>query len=512
MKRKMKFTNKWWLFGFSITVPLVGYTAEISTIANAQEESSPAVKRDVLGSPNNQYSNSIVHPRSKAPPIEAPENAAAVAAEEAEIDRLKNAYISPYNYLQDPIAYNMGTSSVAAGANGTFHIGVSSVNSASVRLNSQNFSVFSETGEVWGQTERWGGLALGGTLSGSATAEQVGQPNTYATTGLLIPSQAYLDWQYKDILDITGGNVILTNPWVNSISNYPGATYANSNAPFQALQANIQVNKNLLLTGFRAFTYQQYPNNWFNYETLYNTSGDYQGLAQTPGATGVGATWNPTNNYNFNLWYYNFIGQADMWYFDNHYHQSISKNVSMDFGIQLLNQTSSGDVFTSSTYQTIQGQIAQTPGVAGNAVGAEWAINTGNNTLLLAYNNVFGTPGSLLNGGIITPYTYGLETDPLYTTPALSSIAELGSGSAYLIKDTMHFLDNSLKASLAFAQFYVNQVAAWQPGLQTEYDAALQYTVPKTNLNIWTRVVYIDTSQNAGGSFWQPRLIVNWTY
>lgn len=510
MRGNINSSNSLWVLGFCITFPFQAYGESASTL-ETQEESSPAIHRDILGSPNNQYQHTKTPMHAKTPPLEAPANDDAVAAEEAEIDKLKNAYISPYNYIQDPIAYNMGTSSVA-GPNGTFHIGVSSVNSANVRLDSQNYSVFSETGEVWGQTERWGGLALGGTLSGSASAQQIGQPNTYATTGLLIPSQAYLDWQYKDIFEITGGNVILTNPWVNSISNYPGATYANSNAPFQAVQANVQVNRSLLLTGFRAFTYQQYPNNWFNYETLYNTSGNYQGLAQTPGATGAGATWNPASNYNLNLWYYNFIGQADMWYFDNHYHQNISKNVSMDFGIQLLNQSSSGDVFTSSTYQNIQGQTVQTPGVAGNAVGAEWAINTGNNTILLAYNNVFGTPGSLLDGGIITPYTYGLETDPLYTTPALSSIAELGSGSAYLIKDTMHFLDNSLKASLAFSQFFVNQVAAWQPGIQTEYDAALQYTVPKTNLNIWTRVVYVDTSQNAGGSFWQPRLIVNWTH
>ena len=504
------------LAGFSIAQNVYADTPPVATVAESAESyvHGPVNKIDVLGSPNGQYQsiNTLKGGKyPKAPGVVAPDNAAAVMAEQVEIDKLKGEYISPYNYTQDPIAYNMGTSSVA-GPNGTYHVGLSSVNSSSVHLDSQNSSVFSNSIEAWGETKRWGGFALGGALTGSVTAEQVGQPNTYATTGIITPSQAYMDWQYKDILDVTAGNIILTNPWVNSISSYPGATYANTNNPFQAAQVNIQVNDSLLLTGFRAFTYQQYPNNWFNYTTLYNTSGPFSGVAQTPGSTGVGATWNPTTNYNFNLWYYDFIGQAEMWYLDNHYHQGLSKNVSMDFGVQLLNQAGTGNVMTSSTYQNMQNQTVQTQAVAGNAVGAEVALNTGDNTLLVAYNNIFGTSGSMMNGGIITPYTYGLETDPLYTTPALSSLAELGSGSAYLIKDTMHFLDGSLKASLAFSQFFVNQVMYGQPTSQTEYDAALQYTVPHTNLNIWTRVVYLSAPENAGGSFVQPRLILNWTF
>lgn len=505
---------------FSLTITPQSYAADLveSQALQSNPESSPLApinKIDILGSPNNQYQsvNNLQGGKYPASPAAiAPDNSAAVEAEQLEIDKLKGEYISPYNYTQDPIAYNMGTTSVA-GPNGTYHGGISSISSANINLAGQNKGVFSDTAEVWGQTQRWGGFALGGGLTGSVSPVQTGQPNTFGTTGLIIPSQAYVDWEYKDIFEFTAGNVILTNPWVNSISSYPGATYANSNNPFQAVQANVQVNDSLLLTGFQAFTYQQYPNNWFNYQTLYNSNAGFlNGLAQTSGATGVGATWNPTNNYNFNLWYYNFIGQANMYYFDNHLHTAIATNISMDFGIQYLNQGSSGDVFTSSTYTNLQGQTVQTQAVQSNAVGAEWAINTGDNTLLVAYNNVFGNSNSYMNGAMITPYTYGLETDPLYTTPALSSLAELGSGSAYLIKDTMHFLNSSLKASLAFSQFFINQVYATQTGMQTEYDAALQYSMPHTHLNLWGRVVYVQQADNAGGDFIQPRFIMNWTF
>ena len=73
------------------------------------------------------------------------------------------------------------------------------------------------------------------------------------------------------------------------------------------------------------------------------------------------------------------------------------------------------------------GQTVQTQAVQNNAVGAEWAINTGDNTLLVAYNNVFGNSNSYMNGAMITPlYPMGSETDP-YTT--LSSLAGISSGA-----------------------------------------------------------------------------------
>jgi hypothetical protein len=447
---------------------------------------------------------------------------------EAEIAALKSEYISPFNYTQDPIAFNMGSSSVA-GPYGTYHGGISSIWTANVPnvQGSQNTAKNVDAVELWGQTRRFGGFALGGTLTAAVANQQIGQPNSYSSTGIVTPTQAYIDYEYKDIFEVTGGNILLTGPWVNSISNFPGATYANLNNSYQGVTANLQVNKSLLLTGFRAFTYNQFPTNGFYSTNLYNTMGNpfsnMQGTT-TPGSDGVGAMWNPTNNYNLNLWFYQFLDYADMWYVDNEYHLPLSTNTSMDFGVQALTQSSNGSGIPNTTvapayaYLPNAATAAANPGnptlgqAAGNAVGIKWAINMPSNTLTLAYNNVFGATGSYLNGGIVTPYTFGLETDPLYTTPALSSIAELGSGSAYLIKDAMAFLNNSLKASLAFSQFFVNRIYYYQPDKVSEYDAALQYTVPGTNLNFWTRLVYLDQPDYAGGSFWQPRLIVNYTF
>lgn len=477
------------------------YANESAVFSELREESKPG--------------GQIKYKRLNAPSPEQIDNSEAEAEEGIDIKTLKSSYISPYNYTQDPIAYNMGVSSVA-GPNGTYHVGLSQINTTNIFLNDQNAARFDATIEAWGQTQRWGGFALGGALQGGAVVEQTGQPNTYGTTGILFPTQAYADWEYKNIFEITGGNVLLTTPWVNSISSFPGATYANQNNTYQGVTANLQVLSNLLFKGFRVFNYIQYPDNGYYPTTLYNTMGGpmvNMGNASTPGASGVGGVWNPSENYTLNVWFYQFYDYADMWYADNNYHLPLSanQNASMDFGIQALTQNANGSSIPANTLMS--GSTTQNlGGVNGNAIGLKWAINTGHNTLTLAYNNVFGASNSYLNGGIVTPYTFGLETDPLYTTPALNSIAELGSGSAYLIKDSMTFMDNSLKASLAYAQFFVNQVYDTQANQVTEYDAALQYTVPHTTLNIWSRLVYVSQPDYAGGSFIQPRLILNYIF
>jgi hypothetical protein len=105
-----------------------------------------------------------------------------------------------------------------------------------------------------------------------------------------------------------------------------------------------------------------------------------------------------------------------------------------------------------------------------------------------------------------------MEVDPLYTTPALTSLAELGSGYAYTLRNSTSFMDNSLKFNLSMSQFFVNQVYVGQATNVTEYDASLLYRIPHTNMNVWTRLVYLEQPDNVGGNMLQPRLIFNWTY
>lgn len=439
------------------------------------------------------------------------QNDASVLLDEEEIKRLKNAYISPYNYLQDPIALNMGYDPRESGANGAYHGGTSAIVNANLPTNGKSTNYNTDIAQIWGQTGRWGGFALGGGATAVFNVNKVGQPDTYATTGVLSLNQAYINYQYTNKVNVTIGNIIITTPWVNSVSSNPGATYAMGNNTYQGGVINVQALPSLLITGFTAVGYLQYPNSWFNQQTYYNTkSGILHNNEATRGTSGVGLTWNPVDSYSGKLWFYNFADYASMGYLDNSYHLGLSTSSSFDFAFQAFSQGSSGSAITSKI--VIPSQNTTAGYISSNGIGAKIALNLGNNTSSISYNNIFGRSGSYLNGGMVTPYTYGMETDPLYTTPALTSLAELGSGSAYTIRNSTSFMEKSLKFNLSFSQFFVNQVYSSQANQITEYDASLVYRIPHTTMNVWTRLVYLDQPDYVGGNMWQPRIIYNWTF
>lgn len=424
---------------------------------------------------------------------------------------LKSSYISPYNYIQNPIMTDIGLGTTRNESGATFNVGAGFVAGYNVPMSREKRAINTDVVQIWGQSARYNGFAVGGGASATLNFTQIGQDNVFKGTSVFVPDQAYIDYQYSNKFQATVGAMMINNPWVNSIGNSPGTTFAFGNNTYQAAQVNIQALPSLLVTGFYAWNYLMYPNNWYSKQTLYNVSGDsHYDLPSTNGPSGVGLIWNPTNNYTAQLWAYNFSDYASMAYFDNAYHIPVGDVVSFDLAGQGFMQRSSGANYASQV--VFPGQSQTAGDISSNGVGAKFAVNVGNNTSSISYNNIFGAEGSFLNGGMVTPYTYGMETDPLYTTPALNSLAELGSGSAYTIRNSTRFLDNKLKFSLSMSQFFVNQVYSFQPSVISEYDATLLYNLSSQNMMIWTRLVYQDKGAEYGGAMWQPRVNFDWYF
>jgi hypothetical protein len=438
-------------------------------------------------------------------------NDVSVKMTEQEIKDLKKSYISPYNYLQDPIDLNMGYDSRLDTANGTYNIGISVIAGENRPINHENMTFNTDVGELWGQTGRLGGFALGAGVTTVFNVNDNGSADTYRTTGQIAPTQAYINYQYSNKIDISVGNILITTPWVNSFGSAQGGTYAMGNNSYQGVLINVQALPSLLVTGYTAWGYLQYPNGWYGPQNFYNTTkGVLTNSQPTGGTSGVGITWNPVNSYTGQLWLYNFADYANMAYLNNSYHVDLTKLTSIDFGLQAFTQTSAGSAITNQVMSP--NQTTTLGNISSNGLGAKIALNIGDNITSISFNNIFGNNGSYLNGGMVTPYTYGMEIDPLYTTPALTSLAELGSGYAYTIRNSTSFLDKSLKFNLSMSQFFINQVYASQVTQITEYDASLLYRIPRTNMNIWARMVYLQQPPSFGSELWQPRVIFNWTY
>lgn len=437
------------------------------------------------------------------------ENDISVIATQEAIRVMKNSYISPYNYSQNPIALNMGYDTRSSESTGTFSGGISIVGSANY-FNNGNYTEFNtDVAQLWGQTGRWNGFALGAGGTAVFNGMQINSNNAFATRGILAPTQAYVDYQFSNIVDVTVGNILISTPWVTSFGSNPGLTYGMGNNSYQGVLVNVQPLKSLLFTAYTAWGYLQYPNNWYSPQNFYNYNGGVLYNRQpTYGTTGIGVNWNPVDSYSARLWLYNFENYANLAYVDNSYHLNLPSIVSMDFGLQGFMEQGSG-----ITTQTVLPGMQNTAGsVSSNGLGAKISLNIGDNTTSISFNNIFGPNGSYLNGGMVTPYTYGMEVDPLYTTPALTSLAEQGSGYAYTLRNSTWFMDKNLKFNLSASQFFVNQVYSGQPNQINEYDGSLMYSIPHTHMNIWTRLVYLEQPDYYGGNMWQPRIIYNWTF
>jgi hypothetical protein len=434
-----------------------------------------------------------------------------------QIRQAKDKYISAYRYFQNPFVLTLGGDNVA-GPDGTFigGLGNAIVSTAPLAVGSNRFANIS-TAQIWGQTGRLGGFALGGTAfvvnNFSSLPNQANNFSNYKATTIITPSQAYIDYLYGNNFEIALGSIVISTPWVTSYSAIPGSSIGNGT--FQGAMFNIQLAQSLLLTGFTAYSYSQYPfyNTWFNQQNLYNYFGgplSNLGTQSGYGPSGIGFTWNPIPQYSGKFWLYNFDNYAQLAYNDNNYHINVKDPFSIDINFQDFAQRS----FTPSFVNQINlpGQSTTAGGIVSNGLGALIGFNTYDNSTTFAFNTIFGPNGSFLNGGMVTPYTYGLEVDPLYTTPALFSIAELGSGYAYSIRNTTFFLKHSLRLSVIYTNFVVNQLYATQPNQVSEYDTALVYKIPQTTLSLWGRVSYIQQPSYAGGDYFNSRLSFNWLF
>ena len=56
-------------------------------------------------------------------------------------------------------------------------------------------------------------------------------------------------------------------------------------------------------------------------------------------------------------------------------------------------------------------------------------------------------------GAIVSPYTIGYATDPLYTTALIRGLVELGPGDAKRIALTQHMFGDHILATVAFSRF-----------------------------------------------------------
>ncbi len=445
----------------------------------------------------------------------------AIANQDQQVSSSGN-YIARGNYLENPylgMPSGGGTAEIAESqlqtmnaaqklfSSGTWNVfgAYSYVNQNGANNNGYAINLFAQTGSL-------AGFSVGGlmTIANPFYSEEINpavfsqQAGTLPIEKQVTPQELFLEYQYSNIVQADAG-------WIG-ISNSPWMTYYQNNSlnlmTYQGALVNLHPGGGWLLTGFAINKSQLYGEEGFGQYTMYNTNFDYGtgtaniGQTTTPGALGFGASWSDiTNNYNFRLWAYQFADYADLFYADTTIKLPVNDQLGFTLGFQGAVEGGNGSVniLTDNGY----GDIIQS-----NMLGVQLGFNYSIFGLQLGYNNIWGPCNAYECGGLVSPYTYQVASDPLYTTGWMQGMVEKSSGQAYKIAPSLSLLNGNLIISPSY-QYYLTSIIP----SSSEYDLTISYSVPEIKgLTFFGGYGYIQQPFEAGGDTYQGQLMVSYLY
>lgn len=344
-------------------------------------------------------------------------------------------------------------------------------------------------GDIFAQTGQVGGFSFGGlfTIVNPYFDTQLNGSNVLLAPFLpankqVNTSEAFLEYQYQNMVQVDAGLIGINNsPWLsqnfynNALS--PGSTY-------QGAMLNLYLAGGWLLTALAFNAAQAVSETGFTSLTFYNKGYDYAGGLIADNTTGgdskgtvaVGANYYALDNkYNLRMWGYEFENYGDLLYADN----SIKFTPTQDLSFKLASQIGTNNSYASfgnpnGTNALTDVNLGQ---ISSNFIGFEGGIGYKWFNLNLAYNSVWGPQTAYGAGAIVSPYTYGFATDPLYTTPYTAGLVDMGTaGSAFKINPSLSFLDGNLIIAPA-ATYFSTSSPQWQNS--SEYDFITTYTIPQ---------------------------------
>jgi len=305
-------------------------------------------------------------------------------------------------------------------------------------------------------------------LSANNTEGAPGYPHLDATlmgprNSITSLGQAFIQYRNKLVL-VRLGDQLLNTPWMSpSDSRVLPATY-------QAGFVQLDPLPGLSLYGLRELRWKSRTSDNYYQDNLYYPS-TFDGDSAYGGAAALGANASKTqgtlafggayaaHGIKADAWYYDFYDFAAMAYTDASYTFKTGTGIDPFIAGQYLRETGSNSVLNGNRGGTaIDGYKGN--GVDATAFGFQTGITYaidrgifGDGSIALSYNNLPGHTGSVGDGAIVSPFTVGYATDPLYTTATLRGLVELGPGDAAKLAVTQYMLDKQIIAVVGITKF-----------------------------------------------------------
>ncbi len=244
----------------------------------------------------------------------------------------------------------------------------------------------------------------------------------------------------------------------------------------------------------------------FSATNLYNPENNGTPIAGLDGTTdkgaqAIGAIYK-NSGLSAEVWGYQFFDFSKLAY--GNFQYSFANNSGMHplVGVQLLAETGDGDNVLAD---------ASSGSAHANAVGAITGIESSHLRLTLAYNNVFSHDGAYKNGDIVSPYTSGYASDPLYTTSMIAGLVEKAPGSAVKLSGTYFALHKKLALTTSYARYYTTP---YTPNTaETDFDITYSFLNSKRfkGLSIRNRLG-IMTGDPTHGTFYYDRIMLQYSF
>lgn len=437
-----------------------------------------------------------------------------------------SSFVGRYNYFQNPYGWMMS-------GGGTLRLTESQTqqqNLAEKLFAGGTYNVFagatynqwdgnyqssgkSYGGNIFAQTGQINGFSFGGvlsvmnpvgTLNNDINPITSGMPSRYSsyyipTYNSTTVSEAFMEYQYKNILNVDVGYIAFDNsPWL------AGNMYTNMltvPTTYQGIGVNVYAGNGWILSalGFNAaqFGAQQGFTGQTNYSSWLNTPD-----SGTNGTAALGAQYTDNSgNYNARLWGYQFDNYGTLVYGDGSINFPISGskhsfNIGAQFGTDQQWFQANNAISQSVGGGNIQSYVA--------GVKAGWAYDQYMLQLNLSANTMWGPNGAYGGGAFVSPYTQSLQVDPLYAEAWSYNMVTSGQpGNMY--KAQGQFALGNWGQNLIFQPVYV-YVANNNPttnGLQ-ELDLVMNYPIPQVRglylFGVYAQQWYNQSSVGANGA------------
>ena len=267
--------------------------------------------------------------------------------------------------------------------------------------------------------------------------------------------QAFLQYGGHAVL-VRLGDQLITTPWAGSSdSRVLPATYRAACGTYSPV-AGLRLTA-LRILRFKGRTADGFFQDNNYYPATWNGDANYGGIGNLPararaagGTLAFGAAYG-RSGLKASAWYYRFYGFAHMLYGQVDDTPPLHSPFEPFAGVQVVREWGRLNRF-AETGTRFFGQ----PGTAVDnlTLGAIAGVTAYGASLSVAYDQLRREgPGALGAGVLISPYTAGYATDPLYTTSMIRGMVELGPGHAWKLRATEAALDKRLRLSASYAVY-----------------------------------------------------------